>query len=60
MLFCRLLIFLKSTFSKNSFRNSNRASNILDPDQIIFANSLNPDQAGQNVGSDLDPNCLTL
>ena len=27
---------------------------------ITFANSLDPDQAQQNVGSDLDPNCLTL
>ena len=27
---------------------------------IIFANSLDPDQAQQNVGPDLDPNCLTL
>ena len=26
----------------------------------ILANSLNPDQARQNVGPDLDPNCLTL
>ena len=26
---------------------------------IKFANSLDPDQARQNVGSDLDPNCLT-
>ena len=25
---------------------------------IIFANSLDPDQARQNVGPDLDPNCL--
>ena len=25
-----------------------------------FANSLDPDQARQNVGPDLDPNCLTL
>ena len=25
-----------------------------------FANSLDPDQAQQNVGPDLDPNCLTL
>ena len=24
-----------------------------------FANSLDPDQARQNVGPDLDPNCLT-
>ena len=28
--------------------------------QIIFANSLDPDQDQQNVGSDLDPNRLTL
>ena len=27
---------------------------------IIFANSLDPDQARQNVGPDLDPYCLTL
>ena len=26
---------------------------------ITFANSLDPDQAQQNVGPDLDPNCLT-
>ena len=25
-----------------------------------FANNLDPDQARQNVGPDLDPNCLTL
>ena len=29
---CRLLIFSKSTFSKNSFRNTMRVSNSLDPD----------------------------
>ena len=27
---------------------------------IIFANSLDPDQARQNVGPDLDANCLSL
>ena len=27
---------------------------------ITFANSMDPDQARQNVGPDLDPNCLTL
>ena len=27
---------------------------------IIFANNLEPDQDRQNVGPDLDPNCLTL
>ena len=26
---------------------------------ITFSNSLEPDQARQNVGPDLDPNCLT-
>ena len=26
---------------------------------ITFANILDPDQARQNVGPDLDPNCLT-
>ena len=26
---------------------------------ITFANSLDPDQARQNVGPDQDPNCLT-
>ena len=26
---------------------------------ITFANSLDPDQARQNLGPDLDPNCLT-
>ena len=33
MLFCRLLIFSKSTFLKNSFRNTIRVSNSLDQDQ---------------------------
>ena len=27
---------------------------------ITFTNSLNPDQDRENVGPDLDPNCLTL
>ena len=27
---------------------------------IIFANCLDPDQDQQNIGPDLDPNCLTL
>ena len=39
-------IFSKST-SKNSFRNTIRVSNNLDPDQ-----------AGRIVGPDLRPNCL--
>ena len=44
--FCRLLIFSKSTFSKNSFRNTIRVSN-----------SLDPDQARHFVGPDLNRNC---
>ena len=39
--------FSKSTFSKNSFRNTIRVSN-----------SLDPDQARHFVGPDLGPNCL--
>ena len=30
------------------------------PQYLKFANSLDPDQARQNVGPDLDPDCLTL
>ena len=33
---------------------------LLTVDQMIFVNSLEPDQARQNVGPDLDPRCLTL
>ena len=48
MLFCRLLIFFpKSTFLKNSFRNT-----------IRMSDSLDPDQAKHFVGPDLVPNCL--
>ena len=47
MLFCRLLIFFKSTFSKNSFRNTIRVSNSLDPDQVR-----------RFVGPELGPNYL--
>ena len=46
MHFC-LLIFLKSSFSKNSYRNTIRRSN-----------SLDPDQARHFAGPDLGPNCL--
>ena len=41
------LSFSKSTFSKITFRNTTRVSN-----------SLDPDQARQFVGPDVDPNCL--
>ena len=39
--------FSKSTFSKNSFRNTIRVSNRVDPDQARF-----------HVGPGLGPNCL--
>ena len=41
------LFFSKSTFLKNSFRNT-----------IRMANSLDPDQARHFIGPDLGPNCL--
>ena len=47
MLFCRRLIFFKINFLKNSFRNTIRVSN-----------SLDPDQAQHFVGPDLGQNCL--
>ena len=47
MLFCRLLFFFKFNFSKSSLQNTIRVSNTLDPVQ-----------ARQNVGPELDPNCL--
>ena len=34
-LFCRLMIFSKSSFSKISFRNTVRLSNSVDPDQTV-------------------------
>ena len=45
--FCRLLIFFKVNYFSNSFENATRVSI-----------SLDPDQARQFVGPDLDPNCL--
>ena len=47
MLFCCLLLFSKSTFSKTSFRNI-----------IRLSNSLDPDQARHFVEPDLVPNYL--
>ena len=47
MLFCRLLNFFKINFFDFFFKNAFRVSNSLDPDQVR-----------QNVGPDLDPNCL--
>ena len=46
--FCRCAdMFQNQFFSKNSFRNTIRVSNSLDPDQAL-----------QNVRPDLDPNFL--
>ena len=46
--FFRLLTFFSIlTYSKNSFRNTVRVSN-----------SLDPDQAQHSIGPDLGPNCL--
>ena len=45
--FCRLLIFSKQTFSKNSLRNT-----------ISVSNSLDPDQARRFVVPELGTNCL--
>ena len=47
MTFCCLLIFFKLKFFTNSFRDKFRVSN-----------SLDPDEAKQNIGPDLGPNCL--
>ena len=44
---CRLLIFTKFTISKNSFTNTIRVPNSLDPDQVR-----------RFVGPDLGLNCL--
>ena len=41
-----MIFFSKTTFLKNSFRNTIRVSN-----------SLDPDQARHYVGPDLGPNC---
>ena len=40
----------------NSFLDSGDFCHLL----ITFANNLDPDLDRQNVGPDLDPNCLTL
>ena len=47
MLFCHLMIFFKTNFLKNSFRNTIRVSS-----------SLDPNQARHFVVPDLGPNCL--
>ena len=51
-MFDTLMVFLKDFFKKVDFEKNQRTT--------TFANSLDPDQARQNVWPDLDPNCLTL
>ena len=46
---CRLLTSFKINFLENSFRNTIRVSN-----------SLDPDQAQHYVGPDLSPDCLQM
>ena len=48
--------FVLAEAAFNSFPASGDFCRLL----ITFANSLDPDQAWQNVRPDLDPNCLTL
>ena len=47
--------FAHRVVTVNSFPTSGDFCHLL----ISFSNSLDPDQARQNVGPDLDPNCLT-
>ena len=51
-----LLVFWDKYFEDLTLHASGEFCHLL----LIFANSLDPDQAQQNVGPDLDPNCLTL
>ena len=50
---------MKLTLAAVLARNSLPASNDFCHLLITLANSSDPDQARQNVGLDLDPNCLT-
>ena len=55
----KLSFSLKVVSRSCSVFNSLPASSLFRHQLITFANSLDPDQARQNVGPDLDPNCLT-
>ena len=50
------IIWEKGPYTINSFPANGNFCCLL----ITFANSVDPDQAWQNVRSDLDPNCLTF
>ena len=51
---------MDAIFSDYRYANSSLASGDFCRLLIVFANNLGPDQARQNVGPDLGPNCLTL
>ena len=54
------LVLIRYGEKKRAFKfNSFAAGDHFRPLLMTFANSLKPDQAQQNVGPDLDPNCLT-
>ena len=55
MKFTLAKVLARSCFAFNSLPVSHDICHLL----ITFANNLDPDQARQNVGPDLDPNCLT-
>ena len=59
-LFFLLVLFQTSDLSAANEFDSFPASGNFCRLLIIFSNSLDPDQARQNVGPDVDPNCLTL
>ena len=64
--------FFMCALNISFFRRNKKTGNLVTPSLtflasghfchllIIFANSLDPDHDRQNVGPDLDPNCLTL
>ena len=65
-----MFLFSSEDFFRSLRKNTIKVSNSLDPGQFhcsvmpdqvpTFANSLDQDQAQQNVGPDLDPNWLRL
>ena len=50
------LLLMTYVYHSNSLPASGDFCRLL----LIFANSFDPDQDRQDVGPDLDPNCLTL
>ena len=59
-LFC-MLKFLKKLWTDTGVTNYTISSPAANSRLLlIFSYSLNPDQARQNIGPDLDPKCFTL